>query len=75
MKVEAIACTNFVSGTSFAVSPNHFVTNAHVVAGSTDVWLSFDGSLDRFHATVVFFDPQLDIAMLSRPIATWTSRH
>jgi uncharacterized membrane protein required for colicin V production len=64
LKVEAIACTNFVSGTSFAVAPNEFVTNAHVVAGSTDVWLSFDGSLDRFHATVVFFDPQLDIAVL-----------
>jgi len=64
LKVEAIACTNFVSGTAFAVSPNHFVTNAHVVAGSTDVWLSFDGSLDRFHAAVVFFDPALDIAVL-----------
>ncbi|HEY7023658.1 MAG TPA: MarP family serine protease [Candidatus Limnocylindrales bacterium] len=64
LKVEAIACTNFVSGSSFAVSPNHFVTNAHVVAGSSDVWLSFDGSLDRFHASVVLFDPQLDIAML-----------
>jgi S1-C subfamily serine protease len=64
LRVEAIACSNFVSGSSFAVSANHFVTNAHVVAGSTDALLSFDGSLDRYDATVVLIDPQLDIAVL-----------
>ena len=64
LKVEAIACSNFVSGTSFAISQDHFVTNAHVVAGSTEVWLSFDGSLDRYDATVVYFDPDLDVAVL-----------
>ena len=64
LKVEAIACGNFVSGTAFAVSKDHFVTNAHVVAGSTDAWLSFDGSLDRYDARVVFFDPDQDIAVL-----------
>ena len=53
LRVEAVACGNFVSGTAFAVSTDHFVTNAHVVAGSTDVWLSFDGSLDRYDAQVV----------------------
>jgi len=64
LKVESIACGNFVSGTAFAVSQDHFVTNAHVVAGSTDAWLSFDGSLDRYDARVVFFDPDQDIAVL-----------
>jgi len=46
------------------VSQDHFVTNAHVVAGSTDAWLSFDGSLDRYDARVVFFDPDQDVAVL-----------
>ena len=64
LKVEAVACGNFVSGTAFAVSGDHFVTNAHVVAGSTEVWVSFDGSLDRYGAQVVYFDPSLDIAVL-----------
>ena len=64
MRVEAVACGNFVSGTSFAVSADHFVTNAHVVAGSTDVWLSFDGALDRYAAHVVLLDPDVDVAVL-----------
>jgi S1-C subfamily serine protease len=64
MRVEAVACGSFVSGTSFAVSADHFVTNAHVVAGSTDVWLSFDGALDRYAAHVVLLDPDVDVAVL-----------
>jgi len=40
LRVEAIACGYFVSGTSFAVSADHFVTNAHVVAGC-DAGLAF----------------------------------
>jgi S1-C subfamily serine protease len=65
LRVEAVACGNLVSGTSFAVSDDLFVTNAHVVAGASDVWLSFDGSLDRYVARVVMFDPQLDAALLA----------
>lgn len=64
LRVEAVACGNFVSGTAFAVAGDHFVTNAHVVAGSTNVWLSFDGALERIPAQVVLFDPQLDAAVL-----------
>jgi hypothetical protein len=70
VRVEAVACGNFISGTAFAVSADHFVTNAHVVAGSTQVWLSFDGKLQRHAADVVYFDPQLDAAVLAvdRPL-------
>ena len=64
LRVEATACGNFVSGTSFAVSGSRFVTNAHVVAGADNVWLSFDGQLERIPANVVLFDPRLDIAVL-----------
>jgi S1-C subfamily serine protease len=67
VRVEAIACGKFFSGTGFAVTRDHFVTNAHVVAGSEQVWISFDGSLDRYEATVVDFDPGLDAALLYVP--------
>lgn len=65
VRVEAIACGNFVSGSGFAVAGDRFITNAHVVAGSTEVWLSFDGSLQRHHAYVVLFDSSLDAAVLA----------
>jgi len=65
VRVESIGCGNFISGTAFAVSSDHFVTNAHVVAGSTDAWVSFDGSLERFPAKVVLIDPELDAAVIA----------
>lgn len=65
VRVESTACGRFLTGTGFAVTPDHFVTNAHVIAGAERVWISFDGSLDRFSATVVDFDPSLDVALLS----------
>ena len=64
VRVESTACGRFYTGTGFAVTPNHVVTNAHVIAGAERVWISFDGSLDRFSATVVDFDPELDAALL-----------
>jgi S1-C subfamily serine protease len=67
VRVEATACGRFFTGTAFAVGPDHFVTNAHVVAGSDRVWLAFDGSLDRHNARVVFFDPELDAALIYAP--------
>ncbi len=67
VRVETIACGNLVSGSGFAVSAGHIATNAHVVAGADRVWVSFDGSLDRYGGHVVFFDPQLDIALIDVP--------
>jgi S1-C subfamily serine protease len=67
LRVETVACSRFFTGTAFAVSPGHFVTNAHVVAGSERLWLSFDGSLDRLPGVVVMFDPDLDAALIYAP--------
>ncbi|HUR16429.1 MAG TPA: MarP family serine protease [Candidatus Limnocylindrales bacterium] len=67
VRVESTACGLFLTGTAFAVTRDHFVTNAHVVAGSDKTWISFDGSLDRFSASVVDFDPNLDVALLYAP--------
>jgi S1-C subfamily serine protease len=67
LRVEAIGCGRFMSGTGFAVGPEHYVTNAHVVAGADRVWLSFDGALERHRALVVDFDSDLDVALLYAP--------
>lgn len=67
LRVEGIACGRFMTGTGFAVSEKHFVTNAHVVAGADRIWLSFDGSLDRHQAVLVHFDAALDAALLYTP--------
>jgi S1-C subfamily serine protease len=64
VRVEAVACGRFLTGSGFAVEPAHFVTNAHVVAGAERVWISFDGSLDRHEATIVHFDSDLDAAVV-----------
>lgn len=64
VRVEAIACGHFLTGTGFAVRQSHFVTNAHVVAGGERVWVSFDGSLERHAGVVVDFDPSLDVAVI-----------
>ncbi|MEP7379688.1 MAG: MarP family serine protease [Chloroflexota bacterium] len=67
VRVEATACGDFVTGSGFAVNAHHIVTNAHVVAGSDKVWISFNGQLDRHAAEVVLYDPELDIALLYEP--------
>jgi S1-C subfamily serine protease len=67
VRVEAIACGRFVTGTGFAVTDEHFVTNAHVVAGGEQLSISFDGALERYPASVVDFDPDLDVALLHVP--------
>lgn len=64
VRVEAVACTNFMTGSGFAVAPSHFVTNAHVIAGAERVWVSFDGQLERLEGSVVHFDPALDAAVV-----------
>jgi S1-C subfamily serine protease len=63
-RVEALACGQFLTGSSFAVNGNHLVTNAHVVAGASEVWISQQGSLDRWTGRVVVFDAQLDAALI-----------
>jgi S1-C subfamily serine protease len=52
-------------GSGFVVADGYVLTNAHVVAGTHEQWLhSADGD-DA--ATVVVFDPDLDIAVLYSP--------
>ncbi|MEO6703302.1 MAG: MarP family serine protease [Jatrophihabitantaceae bacterium] len=67
LKVRSVArsCDRGIEGSSFVYAPERVLTNAHVVAGATEVrvqaangWLA---------AQVVLFDPGRDIAVLRVP--------
>ncbi len=69
VKVQGTApsCVRSIEGSGFVYAPNHVLTNAHVVAGVTQgpVVSTADGT--RHSASVVFYDPQVDIAVLYVP--------
>jgi S1-C subfamily serine protease len=62
VKVQGAGCGGLVFGSGFVAEPGLVVTNAHVVAGikATQVVDSFK----TYQASVVWFDPNLDIAIL-----------
>jgi S1-C subfamily serine protease len=63
----APSCSRVIEGSGFVISPDHVLTNAHVVAGVTvgpDVYAPDGGA---YAAHVVFFDPKGDIAVLYVP--------
>lgn len=57
-------------GSGFVVEPGFVVTNAHVVAGTTALWVRVRLDGQDHPATVVGFDPDLDIAVLRVPTLT-----
>ncbi|MBK9178200.1 MAG: MarP family serine protease [Acidimicrobiales bacterium] len=66
VKVEGDACRRVQQGSGFAVGSDLVMTNAHVVAGEDDTTvLTLDGR--RVAGTVVAFDPERDVAVLSVP--------
>ncbi len=65
-RVDAEACQRGFTGTAFSVEPGYFVTNAHVVAGAKIVAVT-QGARAPADATVVLFDPKLDVALLRAP--------
>jgi S1-C subfamily serine protease len=69
LKVQgtALSCDRSIEGTGFVYAPDHILTNAHVVAG-VDQGLTVTTSAGRpYPATVVYYDPQVDIAVLYVP--------
>ena len=54
-------------GSAFFISSTHAVTNAHVVAGSSDTTVTLGGSVHE--ADVVAYDPTADLALLHVPSA------
>jgi S1-C subfamily serine protease len=64
-RISTRACDALVSGTGALIAPGYLVTNAHVVAGARTVRATIGG--DVADATVVLFDPDLDVAVLHVP--------
>lgn len=67
LRIRADACSLEASGSGWVVSPGRVVTNAHVIAGSTAVTVQVGGREDVLTASVVAFDPDLDLAILDVP--------
>ncbi len=66
VKVYASGCSGIEAGSAWPAAPHYFVTNAHVVAGSTRVViLPPEGGM--YNATVVLYDPNNDVAVLYVP--------
>jgi len=63
LKVRGRGCGGVVSGSGFPVAPDEVLTNAHVVAGTSGL-LVLTPSGRAARATVVLFDPELDVAIL-----------
>ncbi|WP_018023138.1 MarP family serine protease [Corynebacterium ulceribovis] len=59
---EAPQCDRLLQGTGFVAAPNTIITNAHVVAGTDKV--SIETVAGVAEATVVYYNPQQDIAVL-----------
>jgi S1-C subfamily serine protease len=68
VKVQGTApsCDRSIEGSGFVYAPHHVLTNAHVVAGVTQGPVVTANGV-TYRATVVFYDPQVDIAVLDVP--------
>jgi S1-C subfamily serine protease len=69
VKIQGVApsCQRSIEGSGFVISPQHVLTNAHVVAGvTTDQTVTTDTG-SHYNANVVFYDPQIDVAILDVP--------
>lgn len=66
VEVEGEACSRIQEGSGWVAAPGLVVTNAHVVAGERTTRIhEVDGT--TLDATVVAFDPDADVAVLSVP--------
>jgi S1-C subfamily serine protease len=69
LKVQgtALSCDRSIEGSGFVFAPQHVLTNAHVVAGvNQGLTVTTPDGTSR-PATVVLYDPQVDIAVLYVP--------
>jgi S1-C subfamily serine protease len=69
VKITGVAssCNREQEGSGWVVSPERVVTNAHVVAGTTDEHVRIQGVGRSYDARVVVFDPKRDLAVLAVP--------
>jgi S1-C subfamily serine protease len=69
VRVQGVApsCQRSIEGSGFVISADHVLTNAHVVAGVTQRQTVTTAAGTTLPATVVFYDPQVDVAVLYVP--------
>jgi len=69
VRVQGVApsCQRSIEGSGFVISRNHVMTNAHVVAGVTEHQTVTTTSGQTLAATAVYYDPQVDVAVLYVP--------
>jgi S1-C subfamily serine protease len=63
VRVLGTACGLGVEGSGWVLRPDLIVTNAHVIAGSTDTTVTTADGLE-LAATPVYYDPSRDLALL-----------
>jgi S1-C subfamily serine protease len=64
---SAPSCGSDAEGTGWAVAADRIVTNAHVVAGSQELYVQVAGVGELLSAELVVFDPVRDLAVLEVP--------
>ncbi len=67
VRSDAPQCGTDSTGSGWVAAWQRVITNAHVVAGSRTVEVSVGGTGPALTATVVGFDPDLDLAVLAVP--------
>ena len=77
VRVQGVApsCQRQIEGSGFVISPDHVLTNAHVVAGVTTRQTVTTRGGTTLSATVVYYDPQVDVAILYVPGLNVTPLH
>lgn len=67
---RAPSCSRQLEGTGFVVAPQLVMTNAHVVAGTSDTSVEVRnarGRISTLAAQVIVYDPAVDVAVLRVP--------
>ncbi len=67
---RAPSCSRALEGTGFVIGNQRVMTNAHVVAGTSEVSVEVPqagGGADTEPARVVYYDEQVDVAVLAVP--------
>jgi S1-C subfamily serine protease len=65
LRLRGVGCGGIISGSGFVVGPGLVATNAHVVAGIAHPYVQ--DSSNSYKATAIWFDPNLDFAVLRVP--------
>jgi S1-C subfamily serine protease len=61
----ARSCSRDIEGSGVVFAPGRVMTNAHVVAGVRRPTVQVGGEGARLPATVVYYDPHVDVAVLA----------